>query len=41
MTSLMEMLMLPNFGRMTTSTTELKSRDKTLLLASWTTKMVS
>ena len=35
-TSLIEMLEFPNFGHMTTSTILSKSRDKILLVVSWT-----
>ena len=35
-TSLMEMLTLPNFGHMTTSTIKFESRDQILLVTSWT-----
>ena len=35
-TSLIEILELLNFGHMTTSTTKFESRDKTLLVTSWT-----
>ena len=34
-TSLKEMLELPNFGRITTSTIQFESRDKKLLVTSW------
>ena len=40
-TSLIEMLELPNFDHMTTSTIKFKSRDKNLLVTSWTEVMVS
>ena len=35
-TSLIEMLELPNFGHMTASKIQFESRDKTLLVTSWT-----
>ena len=35
-TSLTEMLELPNFGHMATFTLEFESRDKILLVTSWT-----
>ena len=35
-TSVMEMLTLPNFGHMTTSTIKFESRDQILLVTSWT-----
>ena len=40
-TSLIEMLELPNFGHMTTSATEFESRNKILLVTSWTKIMTS
>ena len=40
-TCLIEMLELPSFGHMTTSTIELESCDKTLLATSWTDSMTS
>ena len=40
-TSLTEMLELPNFVHMTTFTLLLESRDKTLLVQSWTEIMTS
>ena len=40
-TSLIEMLELPNFGHMTTSNKSFKSRDKILLVPSWTEVMTS
>ena len=40
-TSLIEMLELPNFGHMTTSTMVFKSRDKIQLLSSQTEMMTS
>ena len=40
-TSLMEMLELPNFGRMTTSTIYFESRDKFMLATSQTEFMTS
>ena len=39
--SLIEMLVLPNFGHMTTSTMQFDSRDKMLLLTSWSEIMTS
>ena len=36
MTSLIEMLELPNSGHMTTSTTKFESQDNVLLVKSWT-----
>ena len=36
MTSLIEMLELQNFAHMTTSTISFESRDKILLVTSWT-----
>ena len=35
-TSFIEMLELPGFGHMTTSTIQFDSRDKILLMTSWT-----
>ena len=35
-TSLTEMLELPSFGHMTTFTLQFESRDKILLVTSWT-----
>ena len=40
-TSLIEMLELPDFGHMNTSTIQFESRDKILLVASWTEAMTS
>ena len=40
-TFLIEMLELPNFGHMTKSTIWFKSRDKVLLVTSWTEIMTS
>ena len=40
-TSLMEMLELPNFGHMTTSTMQFESREKILLQTSLTEIMTS
>ena len=40
-TPLMQMLELPNFGHMTTPTIQFKSRDKILLVTSWTEIMTS
>ena len=40
-TSLIEILELLNFGHMITSTTKFESRDKTLLVTSWTKIMTS
>ena len=40
-TSLIEMLELPNFGHMTTSTILFESRDKILLVKLWTEIMTS
>ena len=40
-TSLIEMLELPNFGHMTTSTILFQSRDKILLVKLWTEIMTS
>ena len=34
-TSLIEMLPLPSFGHLTTSTIQFESHDKTLLMAPW------
>ena len=39
--SFVEMLDLPNFGHMTTFTLSFESRDKTLLVTSWTEIMTS
>ena len=41
MTSLIEMLELPNFDHMITFTIQFESRDKILLLTSWTEVMTS
>ena len=38
-TYLIEMLELPQFGHMTTSTIQFDSRDKILLMTSWTQNM--
>ena len=38
-TSLVEMLELPNVGHMTISTTQFESRDKVLLVTSWAETM--
>ena len=38
-TSVIEMLELPNFGHMTTSTIQFEPRDKILLVTSWTETM--
>ena len=35
-TSLIEMLELPNFGHLTTYTVQVESTDKILLMTSWT-----
>ena len=40
-TSLIEMLELPNLGRMTPSTIEFQSHEKILLITSWTVMMMS
>ena len=40
-TSVIEMLQLPNFDRMTTCTIKFDSRDKILLVMSWTEIMTS
>ena len=40
-TSLIEMLELPNFGHMATSTVSIESRNKILLATSWTEIMTS
>ena len=40
-TSLIEMLDLPNFGHMTTFTKQFDSRDKVLSVTSWTEIMTS
>ena len=40
-TSLTEMLYLPNFDQMTTSTIQFESRDKILLVTLWTGIMTS
>ena len=40
-TSLIELLELPNFGHMTISTIKFKSCDKILLMTSWTETMTS
>ena len=40
-TSLKEILELPNFGHMTTPTIQFQSRDKILLGTSWTETMTS
>ena len=40
-TSFIEMLELPNFGHMITSTIQFESRDKILLMISWTETMTS
>ena len=39
--SLIEMLELPNFGHMTTSTMKFESLDKILLITPWTEAMMS
>ena len=39
--SLVEMLELPNFGHMTTSTIQFESRNKNLLMMSWKEMMMS
>ena len=39
--SLLEMLELPNFGHMTKSTISFKTRDKIVLMTSWTQIMTS
>ena len=40
-TSLVEMLELPNFGHMIMSTIQFESREKTFLVTSWTETMTS
>ena len=40
-TSLIEILELPNFGHMTISTTQFESRDKILFVTSWSEIMTS
>ena len=40
-TSLIEMLELPKFGYMITSTVQFESRDKIFLITSWTEIMTS
>ena len=40
-TSLIEILQVPNFGHMTTSTVSFESRDKILLVTSWIEIMTS
>ena len=40
-TSLIEMVKLPNFGPMTASTIQFESSDKILLMTSWTETMMS
>ena len=40
-TSLIEMLELPNFGHITALTTQLESRNKILFVTSWTKIMTS
>ena len=39
--SLVEMIELPNFGHMTTSTIQSESRDKILLMTSWIEAIMS
>ena len=40
-TSVIEMLELPNFGHMTTSTIQFGPRDKILFMTTWTDTMTS